>query len=130
MSMVDISKNQIYNFAGSGTTTSTAYGVYGTGTTAPVGEGMMFSNNAIWGYKGMNGTQYGFYLITHTAATLVYHNTVSLDNLTHPGSSLIYCFYQSGANPMLDIQNNIFSYTTTSTGTKYNMYFGTTASNL
>jgi|GEM_PF-696819 len=122
MSMCDISKNRIYNFAGNATTTSAAYGIYGTSMTAPTGEGVLISNNVIYGLSGMNGTQYGIYLGT-TAIALVYHNSVSLDNTAHPGSSVVYCLYQTGVSAGIDVKNNIFSYTTNSTGTKYNMYF-------
>jgi hypothetical protein len=124
ISNTTISKNKIYNIAGSGTTTSTAYGIYATSVTSPVSQGVLISNNAIYGFSLMNGTQYGIYLST-TGYAKVYHNSVSLDHLTHTGASAIYCLYHTGAAANLDIKNNVFSYTTNSTGAKYNMYFAT-----
>jgi hypothetical protein len=124
ISNTSITKNKIYNIAGSGATTSAAYGIYATSITSPANQGVLISNNAIYGLSLMNGIQYGIYLST-TGYAKVYHNSVSMDNLTHTGASAIYCFYHTGAAANLDIKNNVFSYTTNSTGAKYNMYFAT-----
>jgi parallel beta-helix repeat protein len=119
-----VSKNVLYNQGGTASSTSTVYGIYATSMTSPANEGVLIANNVIQGFENRNGLQYGIYLST-TGYANVYHNTVSMDNVAHTGSSAIYAFYHTGANANLDIQNNIFSYTTNSTGTKYNMYFAT-----
>ncbi len=122
----EFSKNVIFNFTGTGqTTTSTAYGLYFTSVTSPVNEGILIANNVIYGLDNRNGSQYGMYFSSTTAEMNIYHNSVSLDHVAHTGSSVIYCLYHTGASTNLDIQNNIFSYTTNSTGTKYCMYFST-----
>ncbi len=119
-----LSKNILYNLGGTAASTSSVYGIYATSMTSPVNEGILISNNIVHGFGNRNGTQYGMYLST-TGYAQVYHNTVSMDNVNHTGSSTIYTFYHTGANANLDIQNNIFSYTTNSSGTKYCMYFST-----
>ena len=124
VSNTEISKNKIYNFNGTVTTTSAAAGVYASSLTSPANQGVLFANNVIYGFTGRNATQYGFYLGT-TGYAKLYHNSVSLDNISQTGTSLIYCVYHTGANANLDIRNNVFSYTSNSTGAKYNMYFNT-----
>ncbi|MFU8844763.1 MAG: GEVED domain-containing protein [Bacteroidales bacterium] len=129
LSNSEITKNVIYNFTGTGTTTtSSGYGIYFTSVTNPAGEGFLLANNVVYGWEGRNGLQYGIYTTSFTGEAKFYHNTISLDHVGHTGSSTIYCLYQSGASAGLDIKNNIFSYTTNSTGTKYNMYFATSTS--
>jgi hypothetical protein len=120
-----IIKNKLIDFAVSATTTSTAYGLYGSALSADLGQELLIANNVISGFANMNGAQYGMYL--SAAANLgnfrIYHNSVSLDHVAHTGASAIYGMYFLGASANLDIRNNIVSYTTNSTGTKYCLYF-------
>lgn len=128
----EITKNKIFAIAGNGGTTSSAYGIYSLSLGAAVGDELFIANNVISGFANMNGTNYGIYLsTTGTSGFKVYHNTVSVDNATHTGSSTVYSFYGSGSTSTFDIRNNIFAYTTNSTGTKYCLYFssGTFTSN-
>ncbi len=122
-----ITKNRIFDFAKMATVSSTAYGIYGTTFSATAGQEALIANNLIYGYAGMASTQYGMYFST-TASLCnlrIYHNTISLDNTAFTGSSNIYGIYQTGASATLDIRNNIISYSTTSTGSKYCLYFNT-----
>jgi parallel beta-helix repeat protein len=108
-------------------TTSTAYGIYATTLVAQTGQPLLIANNVVYGFQNVNATQYGIYLGTTAALgnVQVYHNSISLDNVNQTGTSLIYCFYHTGATANLDIRNNLFSYTSNSTGAKYNLYFAT-----
>jgi hypothetical protein len=120
----EITKNRIYDFAPNASSTSSAYGIYSLSLGAATGNELLIANNVISGYANMNGANYGIYLsTTGTAGFRVFHNTVSVDNVTHTGSSLVYVFYGSGASSTFDVKNNIFAYTTNSTGTKYCLYF-------
>jgi hypothetical protein len=127
MSNSVFTKNRIFDFSPGATTTLSAYGIYGTTLAASLGQELLIANNVIYGYAGMNGINYGMYFSTTSALgnLRIYHNSVSVDNIAHPGSSSIYAFYHTGATANLDIKNNIFAYTTNSTGTKYCMYFST-----
>lgn len=124
MSNCEVSKNVIYNGGGTTASTSTIYGIYATSVTSPVDQGLLIANNVVYGFANRNSTQYGIYVGT-TGYAQVYHNSVSLDNTVQTGSSTLYAFYHTGANAVLDIKNNIFSYTSGNTGLKYNMYFAT-----
>ncbi|MFU8842677.1 MAG: fibronectin type III domain-containing protein [Bacteroidales bacterium] len=124
MTGTSITKNRIFDLAGNSTTTSAMYGFYGTGVTATTGQELLIANNVISGTEGMNGTQYGMYLLTTNNAK-VYHNSISLDNVNHPGSSLIRGIHHSGTSAVIEILNNVISVTSNSTGTKYCMYFAT-----
>jgi hypothetical protein len=124
-----VTKNLMYDMAVVGATTSALYGFYGTGVTATLGQELLIANNLVYGTSGMNGTQYGMYLLT-TDNVKIYHNTISLDNLAHPGSSLIRGIHHSGNLATIDIRNNIVSVTSNSTGTKYCLYFVQTAANV
>ncbi|MBE0661116.1 MAG: fibronectin type III domain-containing protein, partial [Bacteroidales bacterium] len=124
MSGTEFTNNQIFDFAGSTVSTSTAYGIYGTGLNATAGQEVLIANNLVRGFEGMNGSQYAIYLIT-TSNTRLYHNTVAMDHVNHTGSSIIRGIYHSGANSVIDIRNNIVSVNSNSTGIKYCMYLAT-----
>lgn len=124
-----ITKNKIYDFAGTVPNTSTGYGIYSTAVTATVGQELLIANNLIYGWQNMNAAQYGLYLLT-TDFTKIYHNTVSLDHASQPGTSIIRALHHSGNLAVIDIRNNIFSVTTNSAGTKYILYFAQTGTNL
>jgi hypothetical protein len=119
----EITKNRMFGYS-SVASTSTAYGIYGTGINATTGDEVLIANNAIYGFENMNGTQYGMYLLTTNNAR-VYHNTISLDNVTHTGSSLIRGIHHSGTSAVIELLNNVISVTTNSTGAKYCLYFAT-----
>jgi hypothetical protein len=129
MNGTQVTKNRIYDFSPATATTSTGYGIYATTLSADTGLELLIANNVIYGYQNMNSIQYGMYF--STSASLgnlrIYHNSVSADNINHTGSSTIYGLYFTGTGANLDIRNNIISYTTNSSGTKYCLYFsGTT----
>jgi parallel beta-helix repeat protein len=129
MSGTVITKNRVFDQAATGSSTSTSYGFYGTGVTATPGPDLLITNNLVYGFGGMNGTQYGMYLLT-TNNVQIYHNTISLDNIAHTGTSLIRGIHHSGNAALIDIRNNIISVTSNSTGIKYCLYFAQTAANL
>ncbi len=118
-----ITRNNIRNLAGTSSGVVTAYGVYGTGVTATFGQELLFSNNLISGFEGMNSTNYGMYLLT-TNGIKIYHNSISLDN-QGGGTGLNRALYHSGANSSIELLNNIFSVTSNSTGAKHVLYFAT-----
>ena len=119
-----IDGNEIRNLAGVATTTATAFAFYGTGVTANTGSELLVSNNLISGFDNMDGADYGIYMLTTNGAKF-YHNTVSVDNVNHPGAGIVRAFYHTGANSVIDLRNNIFSITTNSTGAKHLIYLGT-----
>ena len=121
MSGTVIINNRVYEFAGGVSATTRAYGVYATGISTAAGQELLIANNLIHGYQGMDGIQYGMYFLNCTNVK-VYHNTISLDHLNHPGTSLIRGIHHSGANAVMDFRNNIISITTNSSGTKYCLY--------
>jgi hypothetical protein len=121
--------NIINSFSPAVSITSTAYGIYGTTITSTSGSELLIANNVIYGFGNVNGTQYGMYMLT-TDNTRFYHNSISLDNVAHPGSSIIRGFHHSGNLATIDFRNNIISVTSNSTGIKYCMYFSQTAANI
>jgi hypothetical protein len=128
MNGTEIIKNEIYEFAGNANVTSSAYGIYGTSITCDPGSELLIANNLVYGYEGMNGIQRGIVLFT-TDHAKIYHNTISVDNVNHTGSSAIQGIYHTGNGNTIDIRNNIVSVTSNSTGTKYCLYFSQTAAN-
>jgi len=122
--------NRIHTLAGAGvTTTTTANGIYGTLISSSPESRLLIANNLVYGFSGMNGGQYGIYMATLSTAPAfvrIYHNTVLLDNIQHPGGSLARGIYQAGASTsggLIDIKNNIIYITTNSTGNKHGLYF-------
>jgi hypothetical protein len=129
MTNTRVINNQIYDFSPSIASTSTAYGIYGTGVNATVGQELLIANNVIYGLQNINGTQYGIHLLT-TDNTKIYHNSISLDNVSQTGSSIIRGIHHSGNLANIDIRNNIISITSNSTGIKYCLYFAQTLANI
>ncbi|MBE0661290.1 MAG: right-handed parallel beta-helix repeat-containing protein [Bacteroidales bacterium] len=129
MTGTTIMNNQMYDFSPSVASTSTAHGIYGTTISATPGQELLIANNVIFGFQNMNGIQYGMYMTT-TDNTRFYHNSMSLDNVGHSGSSVIRGLYHSGNLATIDFRNNIISITSNSTGIKYCMYFVQTLANI
>ncbi len=130
MSGTSVMNNHIHTLAAPGvTTTTTSNGIYGTSISSASDNQLLIANNLVYGYTGMNGGQYGIYLATLATApsfVKIYHNTVALDNVTHPGASLARGIYHAGATNaggLIDIKNNIIYVTTNSTGNKHCLYF-------
>jgi len=134
MSGSKVTENHIHTLAAAGvTTTSTSYGIYGTSVSATQQNPLLVANNLVYGFTGMNGGEYGIYLATLATAPTwvnVFHNTVALDNTSHPGGSLARGIYHAGAmnvGGLINIKNNIIYVTTNSTGNKHCLYFLNTA---
>ncbi len=130
MSGSKVMNNHIHTLAAQGVAvTSTSYGIYGTSVSAVENNPLLIANNLVYGFTGMNGGQYGIYMATLPSApsfVRIYHNSVSLDNVTHPGGSLARGIYHGGATNaggLIDIKNNIVYVTTNSTGNKHCLYF-------
>jgi len=123
MGNVTVVKNQLSEFSAASITT-TVYGIYGM-IKMPITENMLIANNIISGFQNTNGAQTGIYLNTSTQINVnLYHNTVSLDNVTHTGSGSIYPLYcLATATSTIDLRNNILSYTSNSSGSKYCFYY-------
>ncbi len=125
----EITKNRIFDFAPNASTTSAGYAIRSGSLSANIGEELLIANNVVSGWQGMNGHCYGFYLSTLTdfGNLKIYHNTISIDNETHPGgvSYRSWAFVQTGSNPILDVRNNIFSITANTGGADVCIYFGT-----
>jgi hypothetical protein len=102
-----------------------ATGFISTGLKAPSTNPMLFANNLITGFSNINGFQTGLSIKTLSGAQHVniYHNTVLLDNENYTGDADVHCLFHNGNSATLNIKNNIFSYTTPSSGQKANMYF-------
>ena len=103
----------------------TAIGIYSFhGTETSIDAPMLIANNHISGYDNVNDMQYGIMLNTanNQGYVNIYHNTVLLDNPNYSWNGLIRCFHHSGSDAVLDIRNNLFSYTTNTSGPKFNMF--------
>jgi len=130
MSGSKVMNNHIHTLAAQGVAvTSTSYGIYGTSVAALENNPLLIANNLVYGFTGMNGGQYGIYMATLPSApsfVKIYHNTVALDNVSHPGGSLARGIYHGGATNaggLIDIKNNLIYITTNSTGNKHFLYF-------
>ncbi len=124
-----IHANQIHDTHNSATTQSgTAYGIYSPTSDAPIGAENIVSNNIIYNFNSITGTQYGIYN-TGSDGMYYYHNTVVLANQTST-SGITRGFYQTTAAANLIIRNNIFYITRTGSGAKNCLYFNTTTSTI
>lgn len=120
-----VSKNKIVNpFGGALSSTSVFYGIYFNSSSPSAGNDYIVSNNVIAGTNG-NGIQYGIYN-TGTSSMQLFHNTISLDNLTSTSTSTARGFYVTGAISGLIYYNNIISITRGGTGSKHCIYFANT----
>lgn len=121
-----INGNRIHtNAGGAPTSTSNAYGIYLTGTTAASLMPATVSNNLIYNFNGA-GTLYGI-ANSNSGTVRYYHNTISFDNKNNTGTTAAYGIHMSSAASGLDIKNNIVSVTRSGTGARYAMYFPSSA---
>lgn len=103
---------------------SAVYNIYVSSTTANASNPNKIINNIIGNVSG-NSTFAGIYLPS-AVYTQVYFNTISIDN-TAATSGTVYGIYSTGTSGGIDIQNNNVSITQGGSGTKYAMYFSTSA---
>ncbi len=123
---VNITKNRIFNpFGADPGSTSTFYGVYLTGVDALGGLENVISNNAIYDVRSA-GAIYGVYNSSSDNAWC-YHNTISFDDAAATTTSSAFAFYQITAAAGLDYKNNLISIARGGQGTKFGLYFATTA---
>ncbi|MBO2008761.1 beta strand repeat-containing protein [Hymenobacter negativus] len=120
-----VEKNRLHDaFTGNPTSTSTIYGVYiGTGTVGTATATNDYVNNLIYKMNG-NGLQYLFYN-TGGAYSRIYNNTINSDDQAATTASATYGVYSTGTNS--EVKNNVVSITRTGTGTKYGLYYVTSA---
>lgn len=124
-----ISRNRIHNlFGGAPTSTSTAYGIYITGTDAPAGAENIVSNNAIYNITA-NGALYGLYN-SSSDNVLYYHNTISFDHAASTATGVTRGFYQITEATGIVVKNNIITIMRGGTGSKHALYFATATSGI
>lgn len=122
-----INGNRIHTSAGGNTASSSAaYGIYFSTTTAATLTPAIVSNNLIYKFNG-SGAEYGIYN-SNAGNVRYYHNTISLDNKTFAGTTAAYGIYMSSAASNVDVRNNIVSVSRSGTGVRYAMYFPSSAS--
>jgi len=122
-----IEKNRYHNpAAGDLAATDSKYGVYFSGSDAPVGSENRVINNLIYNFNG-GGIAYGIYNSSSDGAHY-YHNTISLDDQVVNTTSSTYGFYQTTAATNVKFFNNLISLTRNplGTGSKWALYFVTT----
>ncbi len=105
--------------------TSAAHGIRGSYFSAGSDKPMLIANNHIAGFNNMNGLKHGIFLRNSSNQGYInlYHNTVLMHNPDYNNSQSVTCFYHNGTGAVLDVKNNVFSYTSNSTGRKSNMFF-------
>jgi hypothetical protein len=120
-----IERNRVHDtFTGNPTSTSAVYAIYvANGTTGTATAPNDVVNNALYNLTG-NGTQYLIYS-SGSDYSRIYNNTVSSDVQASTTTSATYGIYSSGAGA--DVKNNVVSVTRGGTGTRYGLYYLTTA---
>lgn len=126
---VRVNRNKIHDTHTSASTqTGTAYGLYSPSDDAPTGQENIFSNNLIYNFNSLSGTQYAVYN-TGSDGAHYYYNTITLDNAASTGG-ITRGIYQTTMAADVEIKNNIISITRGGTGAKNCLYFGTTTSTI
>ncbi|MDO7873390.1 BNR-repeat neuraminidase N-terminal domain-containing protein [Hymenobacter sp. ASUV-10] len=120
-----VERNRIHDpYAAVLTNSSAAYGVY-IAASATAAAPNDYVNNVVYNLQSA-GTVAGFYNFSAYAYQRFYHNSVSSDYTTS-SSGITYGYYQSGNAAGIELKNNIFKVTRTSTGSQYGLYFSTAA---
>lgn len=111
-------------------TTSAAHGIRGSWFSAEIDKPMLIANNHIAGFNNMNGLKHGIFLRNNFNQGYInmYHNTILMHNPDYNNNQTVSCFYHNGGGAVLDVRNNVFSYTSNTTGWKTNIFFA--ASNI
>ncbi len=123
-----IERNVIHNTHDAATSlTGSSYGIYFSGSDAPVGSPNIAQNNLMYDFNS-NGTVYAIYNSSSDGAEY-YHNTISLDHTAATGGTT-RGFYQTSSASDIIFQNNIISITRGGTGTKHGVYFNTNTSTI
>lgn len=104
---------------------STSYPIYHSGVDVAIGDENRVVNNLIYNINN-NGSIYAIYNYS-SDGVYYYHNTISLDDAIATGG-LTRGFYQLTTASNIEFKNNIISVTRGGTGTKYCIYYGTSAS--
>ncbi len=124
-----IERNRVHNSHDNASSQSgSAYGIYLSGSDAPIGSENIIVNNLVYNMNSTTGLIYGLYNSSSDGSHW-YHNTVSLD---HQGATAgtTRGFYQTATATNVEIVNNIFSITRGGSGTHHGLYFNTTSSTI
>jgi parallel beta-helix repeat protein len=121
---LNINANRIHDTHNAATLQSgTAYGIYFNGSDAQGGTENIVSNNLIYNFNSLTGTQYGLYN-SSSNNVWYYYNTVILDNAAST-AGLTRAFYQTTLADGIELKNNLLYVTRGGTGAKHLMYYGT-----
>ncbi len=96
-------------FAGSPTSTSTCYGIYGINYNGTTTQPNVIDNN-LFNFNTGNGSHYGIYFLT-AFNFRIRNNTFAFHNTTVSGTSQTYGFYSSASTSVsstYELKNNIF----------------------
>ncbi len=122
-----INANRIHDTHTAATTQSgTAYGIYSNGNDADGGTENTISNNLLYNFNSLTGTQYGLYN-SSSNGVWYYYNTVILDNAASTAGTT-RAFYQLTLATGIELKNNLLYVTRGGTGVKHVLYFGTATS--
>jgi hypothetical protein len=126
---VTINANKIHDTHNSATTQSgAAYGIYSTTCDAPVDSENVVTNNLIYNFNSLTGTQYGLYN-SNSDGVKYLHNTVVLND-TFSTAGIVRGFYQTTLATNITLRNNIISVSRRGTGLKHCVYFGAATSTI
>lgn len=113
-----IENNKIHNTHDASTsTTSATYGIYINGPS-PAGFESIIKNNILYNLNSAGGLIYAIYV--NDAGVKIYHNSVSLDNLSATAGTTRGIMLGNYSN--IDVKNNIVSLTRSGSGTKHGIY--------
>ncbi len=111
-------------FAGSPTSTSTCYGIYGINYTGTTAQPNIIDNNLL-NFNTGNGSHFGFYFLT-AFNFKIRNNTIAFHNTSVTTTYQTYGFYSSSSSntsSTYELKNNVFYNARTSTvGLFYSIY--------
>jgi hypothetical protein len=105
-----------------------AYGLYSTADDATAGSENIFSNNLIYNFNSLSGTQYGIYNSSSDGAHY-FHNTIVLDNGSST-SGTVRGFYQTTTASNIQLKNNVIYVNRSGSGIKHLLYLATAGSSI
>jgi trimeric autotransporter adhesin len=120
-----VEKNRIHNLWDAiSTSTSTTYPIYIASAGLSAANPNKLENNLIYTCSNSGGAIYGIYALSYSYVNY-YHNTIVIDNPNSTAGTTygMYTYGTSGVN----LRNNIVHIGRAGTGTKYCIYFSTTA---